>query len=565
MKKIVFLTLSLTLSVGLFAQHNEEVTIEGTYRPKVNKVNKILLNPETPQQVFEMPGTEVQLLEIEHRFPLELDKLTALDYYGKNAGAHEPAKNFLMAGFGSRISPMFLYNHNSKLTKNLGLGVGIKHYSSWLDIKDYAPSSFMNNAFAIGLTSSKYKGIQMGGKVFYKNDMYHYYGVNLAETSLTDVQIEQYCPRQTYNTIGTHFELASTTTRNGAFVHDLGVDYHYLFAKTGGKEHFAGMSYDLGYVDSWWGKKNHPQKIGVALGVQYDNTAFGSSTGDNRLIFKVNPYFEMKDDFYRLHLGVRMDGATKFESTARLLSVHPDVKGSLFVLDNTLEFYAGLNGGRKLVSYSDLIEENPYVAPRLNMEVTTVKLGFEGGLRAHLMNTLDAHVGVRYRHTLNDPFYIVYGRTVGGHALENMFDVFYDESHLTSVLADVRWLVFDKVAIDAGVTYNNYQLAVLGRALYRPKFEAKLKVNYDPTENLSLYSSFLFQNGRFARTQSPYLIVPSFEMKPVMDLGLGADFRVNDQLAVFAKVNNLLHQKYQLYYNYPVNGIEFFAGLKMTF
>ena len=565
MKKIALLTLALACSFGLFAQHNEEVTIEGTYRPKVNKVDKLLIKPETPQQSFEMPDTKVHLLEVEHRFPLELEPLSAFNFSDKE-GFHKPAKNFLMVGFGSRLSPVFLYKHNSKLTKNLGLGVGLKHYSSWFDMKDYAPSRFMNNALEVGLTGNASNNLLWNGKVFYKNDVYRYYGVKIADLPV-GISIDQAAPRETYNTIGAHFGLASTTTRNGEFVHTLGLDYHYLFGKVdgGGSEHVAQLDYDLEYADSWWGKKHHPQKVGLALGVQYGHDEFPGKVGEDRLVFKANPYFEMKDDFYRLHLGVRLDGGTKFNTTAGLLSVHPDVNGSLLVLNNRLEFYAGLSGGRKLVSYRDMMEENPFVAPHLDMEVTTVKLGFEGGLRAHLMNTLDVHVGVRYRHTQNDPFYVVFDRMLSGYLLDNMFEVFYDESRLTSVTADIRWLAFDKLTIDAGATFNNYRMTVLDHPLYRPKYEARLKVDYSPMPQLSLFSTFLFQEGRYARNSSPYLLNPSFKLKPMMDLGLGADYRFNDQLAVFVKINNLLHQKYQLYYNYPVNGIEFFAGLKMTF
>ena len=115
-----------------------------------------------------------------------------------------------------------------------------------------------------------------------------------------------------------------------------------------------------------------------------------------------------------------------------------------------------------------------------------MKLGFEGGIRTNLMKTVDLHAGVRYRHTTNDPFYVVYGQMYGDYAANNMFDVVYDETHVVSVLADVRWLALDKVTVDAGATYNKYQLAVLDRALYRPEFEARLKVNYDPTQSLSL-------------------------------------------------------------------------------
>ena len=147
MKKIVFLAITLAFVQGLFAQHNEEVTIEGSYRPKVNKVNKIVLKPDTPEQTFVMPESEVKVLDIEHRFGLNVEKFSPLSYNSKNGPGKNVAKNFLMAAFGSRISPVFLYRHNSNLSKNFGLSVGIKHYSSWLDMKDYAPSGFMNNAF----------------------------------------------------------------------------------------------------------------------------------------------------------------------------------------------------------------------------------------------------------------------------------------------------------------------------------------------------------------------------------------------------------------------------------
>ena len=152
----IFLLLAVALSSSLFAQHNEEVTIEGTYRPKVNKVDKILMKPETSETSFSMPSTEIHLLDIQHPFTMELDKLTALTYNAKNASKEAVTENFLMAGMGTRISPVFLYKHHSKLAKNLALGVGIDHFSSWLNMKDYGPSSFMNNAFDVSLTSSRY-------------------------------------------------------------------------------------------------------------------------------------------------------------------------------------------------------------------------------------------------------------------------------------------------------------------------------------------------------------------------------------------------------------------------
>lgn len=584
MKKTSLVIFALAFSVGLFAQHNEEVTIEGTYRPKVNKVDKILMQPETPQQNFEMPGTEVKVFDIEHRFPLELEKMTAMSYNGKNGQTPESAKNFLMAGFGSRISPVFLYKHNSNLTKNLGLGVGIKHYSSWLDIKDYAPSSFMNNAFNIALTSSKYKNLQLGGDVFYKNDMFHYYGVDLAQTSLTDAQVERYCPQQTYNTIGGHFGLASTTTRIGEASHSADVNYHYTFDNTYAREHFIGADYGIAYAQNWWGNKSYPQKMGVDLTFQYElfdtshANGFDLVIGRNDLyLMKVNPFFEMGDEFYKLHLGVRLDGVNRIQlKKDKFLAVCPDVSGSLYVLNKKLEFYAGLNGGRKLLTYSEIIEENPFVGCEYPLLAQNVKLGFDGGVRTNIAEVVDLHIGVRYRHTDNDPLFVgdYLGSTVpypSSGPIYNAFRPVYDETRRVSVLADMRLKLRTGFTADLGFAYNHYDLANYSHAWHRPAIEGRAKLAYDVNDKLSLNTSFLYLGGRYGALSthdySGYLmqVTGAKKMKDVLDLGLGADYRIQDQFTVFVKANNLLNQKYQLYIDYPVKGVEVLAGLKMTF
>lgn len=553
---------ALFLGISAFAQHNEEVTIEGTYRPKVNKVDKIVLQPETPEQKFEMPGTEIHLMDIDRRFPLELEKMSAQNYSGKNARMPETTNNFLLAGFGTRISPVFLYKHNSKLTKNLGLGVGIKHYSSWLDIKDYAPSSFMNNAFEIGLTSSKYKNIQLSGGVYYKNDMVHYYGVNLANMPLTEAQMEQYCPRQTYNTIGGHFGLASTTTRVGEWSHSGGVDYRHTFDGTYAREHFAGVDYGLAYTQNWWGNKSHPQKLGMDLAFQYENYS-----SNELFLMKFNPFFEMGDAFYKLHLGVRMDGVNRVQNKDRILAVRPDINGSLYVLNKKLEFYAGLNGGRELMTYSDVIDENPFVECDLAMLAKNVKLGFDGGVRTNIAEVVDLHLGVRYRHTDNDPLFVssYLSNAVpfpDNKPIYNAFDLVYDETQSVSVLADMRLKLRGGFAADLNFAYNDWNPTNEEYAWYRPEMEGKLKLTYEVNEKLAFNTTFLYQGGRYAKYP------PRFESRKlgdVYDLGLGADYRVNDQLSVFAKLDNVLNQKYQLFYDYPVAGIQFFAGLKMRF
>ena len=555
---IIILSLAL-LALTAFGQHDEQVTVEGKYRPKVNKVNKLQLTPETPQPSY--------------NFALDLEKIAPTAFASKNDKLVTPTQNFLMAGMGTRISPLFLYKHNSMLTKTLGLGVGIKHNSSWLNIKDYAPSGYMNNAFDINLTTSKFDGFQMDGGVYYKNDMYHFYGLNLAEfpVTLTEDQIEQACPRQTYNTIGAHLGLTSTTTRVGELSHDAHLDYFYLLDR----EHNIDFGYKLGYANNFWGDKSHPQKVGLDLGFQYD---YCMGQVDNlfvvdRIWFKANPFFEMSNDFYRLHLGVRLDGTTKYTDEDSFLAVHPDLSGSLFVLDKKLEFYAGLNGGRQLLRFSDVVNDNPFISPDINPSLCTkdVKLGFDGGVRTNIAEIVDLHLGVRYRHIENDALYnqlpvsmffpIPEGFEI---PIWNSYDLVFDETQTVSVLANMRVKLRNSLTADMGFAYNNCKPTVEEYAWYRPTTEGKLKLTYDVNDKLAFNSTFLYQGGRYARLLGADGFY-STALKNVYDLSLGADYKINDQVTAFALLDNVAHQKYELFYNYPVTGIQFFAGVKLRF
>ena len=575
MKRHVLIAILALMAIPTFAQHDEQVTVEGKYRPKVNKVNKLVLQPETPQPSYTFPSSEVNPKEAKQKFALDLEKIAPTAFAAKDDKLVTPTQNFLMAGLGSRLSPLFFYKHNSLLTKTLGLGVGIKHNSSWLNIKDYAPSSYMNNAFDISLSTSKFDGLQLDGGVYYNNDMYHFYGINLLETPLTEEELAIYAPKITYNKVGAHVGLASTTTRVGELSHDAHLDYFYMLDR----EHAIDFGYLLGYAGNFWGDKSHPQKLGLDLGFQYD---YCYGQGDNlfvvdRILFKVNPFFEMSDEFYRLHLGVRMDGATRDSDEANFLAVRPDLSGSLFVLDKKLEFYAGLNGGRKLLRFSDVVDDNPFVSSYLNPSlcVQNVKLGFDGGVRTNILEIVDLHLGVRYRHTDKDPLFVYHIPEAdllppGADPILNSFDLVYDETQLVTVMGDVRVKMRNSLTVDLGFAYNNCKPTVEEYAWYRPTTEGKLKLTYDLNDKLAFNTTFLYQGGRYAKVWDGVVDWQNFnftaeKLKDVFDLSIGADYKVNDQITAFALLDNVAHQKYHLYYNYPVTGIQFFTGVKLRF
>ena len=96
-------------------------------------------------------------------------------------------------------------------------------------------------------------------------------------------------------------------------------------------------------------------------------------------------------------------------------------------------------------------------------------------------------------------------------------------------------------------------------------------MKYGFNEKLAFNASVLYQNGRYGMEECDVFVLNLYDfnsvvkLQDVIDIAFGADYKINDQMAVFAKIDNLANCKYQLFYNYPVTGIQLFAGLKMTF
>lgn len=565
-KHIIFLMAAILLSVSVFAQHNEEVTVEGTYRPKVNKVDKIRLTPEKPQPTFEMPSSDVQPKITDRKFDIELERLKATPYSDKNESLVKPTENFLMAGLGTRISPLFLYRHDSQLTKDVNLGVGINHFSSWLNMKDHPNSGFMNNLFDVRV-GAKLANYQLDGKVYFKNDMYHYYGYQLSDSLIPANRIDEFCPKQIYNTIGLDLGLGSTDTHLQTLQHSLGLGYRYTFSKLGTSEHFVDLDGKLAYADSWWGDRSYPQQVGLDLGFQYDYFCEPDfempMVGFDRILLKVNPYFEMKDDFYKLHLGARFD-YTSADSVK--VCFRPDVQGSLYVFDKKLEFYAGLGGGKQLLTFSEIIEENPFVGTNLPLLYRNVKLSFEAGVRTTVAEKVDLHAGVRYRNVANDYFYVMDESCPASiYNVFNQYTFLYDNTETVSVTADARCKIVDNLDAELSLTYNSCKTEVEEYAWYRPAFEGDLKLKYDFNENLALNASLMYRGGLYAKVLKGYGLYDPEKLKDVVDLSLGTDYKLSDQLYVFAKIDNIANCRYQMFYDYPVTGIQVFAGVKMKF
>lgn len=544
-------------------QHNEQVTVEGSYRPQIKRSERLTKNPEMPKNDFNIPTYKAEAKDFSYGYNMELETMSALNY--KAEYGVESKNNFLKAGLGTRLSPVFLFRHYSDISRTMSLGVGVRHFSSWLNLSDYKKSSFMNNGFNL-MTVNKFKSGQLRAFADYKYDMYHL-------RAYDDVENPNGRNIHSLN-IGAKWLANGTSYRS--FYDELGADYRATWIMGGTVEHQLNALFHIAYSDNWISDKNVDDLQTITTDVEFNFNSIDQS----QILIAVNPHFAMSGDFYHLHLGARVDF-----KTGGNVSVYPDVTGSVFILDNMFEFYAKFGGRSKINTFADIVAENPFVTTNFDKfgEFGYEKTSFEfqGGLKARVANNIDAHLGVRYRTIKNSvfyapdrDFYASYEEDAVVYHLQ-AFDLVFNNYNVVNFLADVRWKAMEKLDIAAELSINSYTMKpsadimpadptetnLYDKAWYKPSFTMTLRGDYELNETWKFNSAMTLLGKRWAVNPRG----EAEQMKPAVDFQVGADYRIQKDLAAFAEVHNVFHQKYQLFYNYPSAGFELFVGLKYKF
>lgn len=550
-----YLILSVLCLLFFFANaqsHNEQVTVEGKYRPQIKRSERIVKNPAEPSNDFFLPNYSVEDRDFDFDYDLEVETLSAMQYKG-HYGVEEK-ENFLKAGIGSRLSPVFLFRHYSDLSRKMSLGVGVNHYSSWLNMKDYKKSSFMNNAFDL-VSNVKFKSGQLRVSGNYKYDMYYLRPISASEEN--DVA-------RNIHSLNAGLQWTANGTSYRDFYNVLGFDYKRTWIAGGISEDMLNAKAHVSYSDNWIGKrdKGNIQTVAVDFLMTYNNVNQGL------IILSANPYFNIDGEFFRVCLGAMVDMKTYDK-----VGFYPDLSGSVFVLEDKLEFFASLGGKSKINTLSQMVSENPFVNSNFldlsEFGYEKTPIDFQGGVRVRVANNLDASARVGYSIRKNGVFYLpesvkFLNDSVSEKPLLQTFDIIFLDYDMLRLVFDLRWRVNEQINVSAELCYNKYDVRtedVYGKAWYKPSLEVDVRGNYVLDEEWSFNAHIKALGSR------PAICLDGNEvsLKPAIDLGLGSDYQLAQNLTAFAEIHNMVHNKYQLYYNYPSVGFELFLGMKYRF
>ncbi len=98
------------------------------------------------------------------------------------------------------------------------------------------------------------------------------------------------------------------------------------------------------------------------------------------------------------------------------------------------------------------------------------------------------------------------------------------------------------------------------RAYNMPGFEVDIRASLDLLSNLNLTLNYYLAGDRWS-----YFDGANLKMDNINDLNVGAVYDITDAFSVNARVNNLLSQKFDIWYGHPAQSINASGGFTFKF
>ena len=552
---LLIVIFNISINLHLSGQgKNEEVTIIAPYIPSIGDATKIPFRPEI------VPGEQAsQTFEYEYvtkrlETRMELDPIEPMKY--NEDKQDQFYRNYAKAGFGNYITPYLDFMASSLQSEKYQFGARIKHHSSQGKIKNYPPSAYSHNLISVyGKTFSK--SHTLSADVGYKRDVVHFYG--FVPDSFPEVEYTKDDLRQRFQHVHGTVEYESNYKGDYKLNHlfRLGIHYFSDFYQTRESQVSFFTTLDKAFNT---GGNDFKHALVLDLGIDYLNYK-DSVTSDNPFYLLIRPVyrFGFAQYSFEIGIGINMTSTNSPVESNFGMDVFPILKAEVVIVDEKLKAFAEISGNRTINSFRSLTDINPFITSTPLLTYTDEQIKIGGGLTGNAggINFL-AEASYSYFKDLplfvNDPAL----------PLNNKFDVIYENINQLKIKASLGYLRINQFSARLLAAYYHYIPINAEKAWQMPNFEVGLDASYTLLEKYTLKASALAFGSKYALTFVEGEIVPA-KMAGALDLGIGVEYQVNRMLSAYVDANNLLNQHYQRWYQYPVQGIQVMAGVKISF
>ncbi|MCI7008570.1 MAG: TonB-dependent receptor, partial [Parabacteroides sp.] len=290
---------------------------------------------------------------------------------------------------------------------------------------------------------------------------------------------------------------------------------------------------------------------------------------ENHAEVMLSPYYKVGGENWNVKLGANVMLKTGEED---LFMASPNVAINAEVADKT-ELYLNANGKLYSNSMYEMAKINRYLDPTRELRPSQNWLDAIVGIKSGVAPGFWFDVFAGYKMTSDDVLFVPQFPD-----LENGFGNFSQamdniNTTLLFVGANLKYNYQQLFELSLRGVYNSWKAKYgddwigvgedkeLAHAWGKPEMELNAGITVRPIDKLAVALDYYLATGRYTQLYGAY----EYKMNNINELNLTATYTLNDTFGFYVKANNLLAQKYELYYGYPMQRLSAQVGVNINF
>lgn len=399
MKKFLIIALALGSVLTVFSQEevSRDLTVEREYDPVVANAKKI--SPTPQKEVIEVEQPEItyttwskvekteKSASVQDPTEFEAEKSS----YDRKKGMFKAGLGFYWQTLGEFYYPLL------EKDKHL-LDISVKHNGAFgnITLEDGSKPRAFDHLTDVGLnyeTSFKKSKLEMG--VSYKYNGYDYYGMsNVADDYMKNATGSN-------SDVDASIKLYSTDHKSKVHYH-IHAGYKYFDRNYDISAHMIKAGVELaGHVGRG--------ELGAEVDADVDVLNMHKSSVDAHPhtagILKFNPFYKLHGENWAVNLGGNLFVDFN-EHAKRPVTGSANIEAHVGIVPDIFYLYGGIGGDYNPNYYYEILRENQYITPDLEVSPSYIPFDVNLGLKIRIMEGLLFNVGFDYNIILDQYYYV---------------------------------------------------------------------------------------------------------------------------------------------------------------
>lgn len=561
---ILTFTTALLFATGLLAQSQDsllrrQMELERDFNPTLMDANKINSLPTLREPAIQKANTNYSSWAERTSPPLEIALpkpgtiMTDIPFSSQKGYISFAGGNYanMDGAFGYRL----LDNDIDKLSVNFlhqstNGNINYIQNSAQKSNKAY----FMDNSGGLKY-QHRFRSFNLKTDVSYLHSAFNYYG-NSMETTRT-------------------FDNENQTL--GVFRLNLGVKSHPSDAVEY-KGHVDFKNFATKYGESLLsdGVKGNQINVAVDLSKPFNDgnnrigldgkllNTFYNGDRKNYSLINAGPYLGLGGSNWKARLGADILFHLAGKTEARVV---PNANLQVSVSERS-SLYADLHGGYRSNTLLEMMNESRYVLPTVSVTPSFSMIDFEAGAKIGELEGFRFDIFGGFKQTDDEHFLLLTTDRDPDTQLPGLFDTheyltpYYANISHSHIGGAIQTNIWSPLNLSVNLKKNFYTLKDNKdtRAYNKPGFETDIRADFKATDELKFTLNYYFANDRWSNFDGS-----DVQMDNISDFNLGAIYKISDAFSINVKANNLLFQKYDIWYGHPAQGFNMMGGFSFRF